>query len=247
MEKIKLRCQRNTSIKLESNLGVFFQGWLLSHLENEFVEELHQPILKPYTVSAKMGYGNVDFIVTLNNERAIQAISPMLLNDSLSAITLISSKQQVFHILEKQCETLTQKDLGEIFYRAKKKGDTYLLKFETPTSFKSKSEYIFQPDLRLIFQSLMKNYSYFFENTQSVNTDLLDELCKNTKIVSYDLKSHYYMIHQTRIPGFMGEIKIKCFGNETLKNYLAMLCSLAEYVGIGIKTSMGMGAVSYKK
>lgn len=34
-----------------------------------------------------------------------------------------------------------------------------------------------------------------------------------------------------------------CHGSQTLTNYVAVLLKFAEYSGVGVKTSMGMGAI----
>ena len=85
-----------------------------------------------------------------------------------------------------------------------------------------------------------------FEGTEHVDVELLEEICRQTKITGYRVSSSYYPVHNVRIPGFIGEVRFKCRGNQTLRNYVAMLLHFAEYAGVGIKTSMGMGAVSLK-
>jgi len=245
MKKIILRCEDSTN-KKDNKLGVYFQGWLLHQLPDEVATALHESIIKPYTVSVKQKNGMVEFIVTVLKDDLIREVDKVLLSDGLNTIGLTSSKQKEFMIKERVVKVLTEKDLSQMFYQvdAAKK---YALEFYSSTSFKAEGEYYFFPDLRLIYQSLMRKYNVIFENNNHVDQDLLNELVAKTKIVSYRVQSTYYPIHKSFIPGFTGTIKVSCFGNQTLANYLNMLLRFGSFAGVGIKTSMGMGAVEYQE
>ncbi len=241
MKKITIICEKQ--MKMDKQLATFFHGWLMRQLDENFVVELHQTGTNPYTLFTKETATTVEFIIALLNQQAAEKISSRLLHSELHSFNLTSSTQKEFKIIEKNISELDEKDLADIFYRPEIIGNTFQIKFLTPTSFKSEGEYTLLPDLRLLLQSLMKKYSFAFEGNERVDRELLQELCATTRIISHRLSSDYYQIHRSFIPAFKGEIRIRCKGNQTIVNYLAMLLRFAEYSGVGIKTSMGMGAV----
>ncbi|MEE0261222.1 MULTISPECIES: CRISPR-associated endoribonuclease Cas6 [Ligilactobacillus] len=161
-------------------------------------------------------------------------------------IKIINLNDKQFFIEKVETNTLSTAELATSFYKEDSTKEFEIF-FKTPTSFKSNGENIFLPNMHYIFQNLMSRYSEVFEGTPLVEKELLKEVCKNTKIVSYKVQSSYYPIHRVYIPGFIGKIKIRCTGAQTLANYIGMLLRFAEYSGIGVKTTMGMGAVKVRK
>lgn len=239
MKQIIITC--SVKQKPENNLAAFFHGWLLNQLSPNFVTQIHQSGLNPISICVKKYDKKIHFIISLLNQEASKETESLLLSENLKEIELKNSRQKYFTILAKSAKTLEEKDLANIFYR-NDVNNTFDIQFTSPTSFKSQGEYVFLPDLRLFFQSLMKKYSASFSASESIDTEMLEELIEHTKIVSYHLSSSYYKIHTSFVPGFIGRVRIRCKGNQTIANYLAMLLKFGEYSGVGIKTGMGMGA-----
>ena len=50
-----------------------------------------------------------------------------------------------------------------------------------------------------------------------------------------------------RIPAFIGKITMRVDGTETMRRFVRLLLEYSEYSGIGIKCSLGMGAVRLEK
>jgi len=244
VRKITLVCEKSVPI-FENKLSVHFQGWLMRQIDSQYADELHKSQLKPYTIHTTQNRGDLHFVITMLTEHSKDVISNVLLNNNFEQFSLDSSQQKTFIIKEKKVEEKSQRDLSNLFYQ-KESYYQFDITFESPTSFKSQGEYVFMPDVRLFFQSIMQKYNFIFEESTRIETDLLNELCEKTKIVNYRIESSYHPIHRTHIPGFKGTIKLSCDGNNTLLNYLSMLLSFADYSGVGIKTSMGMGALSTK-
>ncbi|KFN93305.1 CRISPR-associated endoribonuclease Cas6 [Tetragenococcus koreensis] len=244
MQQIKLNC--SSKEKIENNLGAYFHGWLMNQLEGSLVEELHSMETNPFAIYVEQVHDKVQFVLSLLNEKAIEIFSPILLSSSLTTINLEASRQKEFQIKNREIENLSEKDLADVFYRENSQKN-FDISFVTPAGFKSKGEYIFFPDLRLFYQSLMKKYNYAFTGSESVDVDMLEKLCENTQIVSYRIMSSYYKIHRSFVPGFKGTIRIRCRGNQTINSFLTSLIKFGEYSGVGIKTGMGMGALQLKE
>ena len=115
------------------------------------------------------------------------------------------------------------------------------IQFQTPTAFKRRGEYVFFPDLPLIYQSLMNKYDAASQKETVVNEEVLEQLVQYSKVVQYRLRSCHYSVHGAKIPAFMGEITIRVSGPQAMVNFINMLLHFGEYSGVGIKAAMGMG------
>ena len=76
-----------------------------------------------------------------------------------------------------------------------------------------------------------------------LDEDALEQLCENTQIVRYDLKSVNFSLEGVRIPAFIGKITIKINGTKTMADFANMLLEFGTYAGVGIKTALGMGFI----
>lgn len=241
MKKIILKSTK-TIKKYDNKLPLHFQGWLMDNIEPDLASKWHRNGLKPYSIYVSEGNNEVHFEINLFNSESIVPIEKILLNEELNELKFNSSFQEKYIIDDKELISIRKKDLSDIFYRSESNNE-FTIKFLSATSFKSNGEYLMFPDINLILKSLMRRYNYVFENSNEIDWDLFNELVSKTKIVSYRTFSSYHPIHKVYIPGFKGDIKIRCNGNQTIVNYLAMLIKFSNYSGIGIKNTMGMGSV----
>lgn len=120
------------------------------------------------------------------------------------------------------------------------------IKFFTPTSFKSDGAYEIFPDLRKILRSVMMNFDYFSEGTKLYDYETLEYLTECIKISQYQLQSTSFHLEQTRIPSFKGTLVLKIKGSHQIRQLIHLIFSYAELAGVGIKTSLGMGAIELK-
>ena len=118
----------------------------------------------------------------------------------------------------------------------------YDLEFITPTSFKSNGRYMIYPDLGMIYRSLMKKYSIVSEQNM-YDEDTLEQLVNYSNITRYRLQSTLFPLEGVVIPSFKGNISVRIHGSDTMSRYARLLLSFGEYSGVGIKSSIGMGAI----
>ena len=145
-------------------------------------------------------------------------------------------------IVRRNFETYAENELIKEFYEVP--ANRYLnLTFQTPTAFKSNGKYVFYPDIRMIYQSLMMKYTASSEEMSMIDEDTLEQLTQNSEIIRYHLRSISFPLEGVNIPGFVGSIRLKIKGTDTMARYARMLIKYGEYSGVGIKTAMGMGAI----
>lgn len=245
MRRIVLRCNKTTKF-FDKKLAVYFHGFLMGKVSPRFCEQIHETGANPFSLVVINGNDFLEFVVNLLNDESVEEFSTLLLNSGLSSFILESSEQKEFKILKKEIFDFQEKELVEIFYKDHEES-FFNIQIQSPIAFKSDGEYIFLPDIRLFFQSLMRKYSANFEGTEKIDLDLLDEIVRTIRLIDYRLGSERYFIHNSFIKGFRGQLVFKCLGNQTLRNYVNMLLQFGEFSGVGVKNSLGMGAIKLIK
>ena len=240
MKKIELIIKKDI-IDIDGRWGRYLQGWMMSNLDSDLAKQLHHERIRPYSLSVLTTKDNYILSFNFLNDELANILLPILVE--MNSIELNSKK---ISIESKKSYSLSLSDLATNFYKEDVPRE-FEIYFKTPTGFKSDEKNIFMPDVYYIFQNLMSRYGEITEGTPFVERELLSEICKSTNIVSYRIQSSYYPVHKSYIPGFIGKIKLRCSGSQTLVNYIGMLLNFAEYSGVGIKTTMGMGAVNVRK
>lgn len=232
---LKLKCTERLSYQMSS----LFHGALMEMLPKEYGEHLHHSQLHPYTQHLEMREKEWYWIVCCLEEMSVQyIIRDVLFN--LEFLEIRKRNLQV-HIVGKQYHEIRQKELLNHFYEMQGRRYTEL-HFLTPTAFKQRGRYIFYPDIRCIYQSLMNKYDAVAKEESMIDEEALTQLYENTQIIRYDLKSVYFYLEGVKIPAFIGKVTIKMAGTQTMANFAHLLFEFGTYAGIGIKTALGMGA-----
>lgn len=237
--RLKLETDGELNVYQSSNL----HGVIMEKVDTEYAEKLHGLKLNPYSQHIEKNEALV-WVITAYNKEAYENIITPFFSDDLSDFELTGRNVRV-HITDKELTVHPKKDLMNRFYN--EDSDRYIsVEFITPTSFKSNEQYQIFPNIELIYRSLMKKYSASGDMVMD-DTDTLDELVKSSRITKYNLRSCYFPLEKVRIPGFKGELTINVSGKQTLVNYARLLFEFGEYSGVGIKCSMGMGAMRIKE
>lgn len=238
--ELKLECSEPLSYQNAS----MFHGALMEMLQPEMADQLHRSQLHPYAQYLEKRNQDCYWVVSCFAQDTVkQIIQQKLLG--LNSI-VIKKRNLSVRIIGKQYLESSYEELLEHFYQ--NIGKRYItLRFLTPTAFKQRGKYLFYPDLRCIYQSLMNKYDTAAKGEGMRDEDTLEELCTNSEIVRYNLKSTAFCLEGVKIPSFIGTITIRLQGTQTMANFASMLFEFSEFSGIGIKTALGMGAVKIQK
>lgn len=232
-------------MKLESSgeinykMSSLFHGALMELIPEDYAEVLHQSRLHPYSQYIRLKDKNWYWIVNVLNQEAEEII----LNQTLSHLSEFYLKRNeiTVHITETEYQKKPFSELTEKFY--KEDANRFIsIQFLTPTAFKQNGQYIFYPDIRCIYQSLMNKYDSAMEENLMMDADTLEQLCQDSRLVRYDLKSIRFDLEGIRVPAFLGSMTIRLTGTQTMANFANVLFEFGTYSGIGIKTGIGMGA-----
>ena len=230
--------------KINISMGSVMHGVLMEMLPPNFARQLHEENLRPFSQCVffdKSKNKSVWRIGTLNFETYEQIILPLLERKSI----FVKQKDYKINLRDKKilldtsCENLADEifPTSEIPLRAD-------LQFLTPTSFKREGGYVIFPENFLIIQSLLQRWNTFSNKIKIEENNLAEKLSAFCKISRYNLHSKKFSLEQKYITGFSGKISISFVGNESVNKILGLLAKFAPFAGLGIKTALGMGAVS---
>lgn len=243
--QMELRSEDQESITV--NQSSLFQGALMELVDSDYTKILHLSGLKPYSqyVLYDKNQGiNRWIIQTLNQEAYENIIVPVKKNVG-SAITLNHNHKSYLVSAVKE-EKLDKAELVNGFY-TRDSEKRFCINFLTPTAFKKDGRYVFYPDIRCIFQSLMNKYDAADAEECWRNEETLDQLVSSCAISQYRLKSTNFCLEGIRIPAFVGSLTLKIYGSQTMANFADMMFRFGTYSGVGIKSAIGMGAIQLLK
>ena len=236
----RLKLQLDTTevnFQQSSNL----QGIIMENIDSRYAAFLHGNQLNPYSqYIVKQNGTSLWNILTVTKEAYEYVILPLAGLDEIE----IKKKSLNVKILKRGIQTYEEKEFLREFYEDKCPRFQEI-SFLTPTAFKREGKYVFFPDLRLIYGSLMRKYSEASDVMDMVDEDILQELTGRSEIIKYRLRTVQFPLEKVKITGFIGDICIRINGPETLARYVRMLLKFGEFSGIGIKTGIGMGAMQY--
>ena len=152
----------NSKNKYSSYIGSAMQGAMYELLDEEYVEVLHESKLHPYSQYVCREGENLVWTICTLNKNAYKEILEKV--NQISEIEL-KSKNDKMTLKQNEAETIEYENLIKEYYFGRNER-RITIEFLTTTSFKQRGNYIIYPDIRLIFQSLMKKYdvSSIFEN-----------------------------------------------------------------------------------
>ena len=141
--------------KSNYNISSLFQGVMMESIDRNYAEILHHNGLKPYSQHVEFGPKVIKWVINTLDKEAKEGIINPLLND-LESVTL-KHKDLTLKVIEKNVSIKSYDQLLNEKYFSDGSPNIEL-QFITPAAFKSQGEYVFYPDLRLIYQSLMNKF-----------------------------------------------------------------------------------------
>lgn len=144
--------------------------------------------------------------------------------------------------------TLQEELLSDIYCRhiidSQKPPNSIILRFHTPTAFRSGQSNFLFPLPRFVWLSL--NRAWTSVAPVDLGRDLHLWAEKEVRAARYDLKTNILHFDRYRQIGFTGlcEYHINTRDVDRLRSY-RLLADFSRYCGLGIKTTMGMGQTAF--
>ncbi len=223
-------------------MASLFHGVLMELIKDDadYADFLHGEGVHPYSQHLEKREDGWHWVISFLNDEAYKHIwrNKLASCDEFD----IRSKDIKVSITGSTVDKFSYEDLNDIF-KVEKPEHKFSISFLTPTSFKSSGQYVYFPDIRLIYQSIMNKYSKALDGESVYDEETLSEMVESTAIKTYNLRTYGFSMEGITIPAFLGTIGINIDGSDTMAAFAKMLFKFSEYSGIGIKASLGMGAV----
>lgn len=246
ISQIQLNLTTNADIKLGNYLAPLFQDVLMELIHTEYAQELHASGLHPYSQYVMKTQQGLRWVVSALDPCARSEMIGALADISLTELT-VRRKDAKFHISGRALEEHSYDELVNRYYLDEPCSAYITVEFLTPTAFKSNGGYVIFPTAQLILNSLVKKFDSCSPSSKVGDELLSDYIAQNTAIVEYSLRSTKFPMEGITIPSFIGSVKLKCGGSREFRSLVNMLLKFGEYSGVGIKNSMGMGAVKIRE
>ena len=245
LAKLQLELKTGNGDVIPYQKAVILQSILMGQIGGAYANKLHESRLHPYCQSVIQQNGKNIWEICTTNAEAYQGIL-LPLQDAGFRHFFMEDDQWEVDVVQKQMQQKTKSEFMDQYY-FKDAGRYLNIEFRTPAAFKSQGEYVFLPELRLLYQSLMMKYSASSDDEAAEDEDVLEQLIAYSRVSKYRLRSCIYSLHGVRIPAFLGQLSIRVSGPQAMVNFLHMLFRFGEYSGIGIKTAMGMGNIKLNR
>lgn len=241
LAKLEMIIKTKNGDRLNYNISSILHGIIMENISHEYAEKLHMQGYKPFSQSLVLNDEKALWTITTLNEEAKTNIIDELIKDSFGSFYM-KKKDATVTIESKKLEITSYNALMENYYFGNCSRYINII-FNTPCAFKSDGNYVFMPNTKFIFKSLIKKYDAFSKEFNIGVENVIEDFEKNIRIEHYNLKSTKFHLEGIKIPSFRGEITFKVNGPQTLVNLVTMLVRFGEYSNIGIKAAIGMGSL----
>lgn len=241
LSKIKMYIKTD-DFRISNHISSLLHGVLMSVIDSDYAQVLHMGGLNPFAMSLLKENDVWCWTVSAAGNEACEKIIRPLADEHFDSFVVTYKNNATVNIIKKELTTQKVADFaaqatdGEI-------PKTFTLRFLTPTAFKSNGRYVNFPDLSLIYKSLMQKKKLIFADALTDAEETLDSLVEHSRITSYKLQTTPFNLEGCRITGFVGTITVRIDGSDSLRGYAQMLFRTGSLLGVGIKGSIGMGAL----
>ncbi|GBR75889.1 CRISPR/Cas system-associated RAMP superfamily protein Cas6 [Candidatus Termititenax persephonae] len=224
--------------------GSLLHGILMEKLDTDYAEELHHNELQPFSQFLFRDYQKDCYVwrISTLTAEAKENIIQRLLVDNAPEIVLKHNNARINILGKRLANPLTYQTLTNQVL-AGESNRRIVLRFLTPTTFKSAGEFVVFPEVRLIYGSLFRKWNAFATAVSLNDTAAQEHLVRHTKIAGYKLRTVRYAMEGVFINAFLGEVCLYVNGPEALSQIADILFAFVRYTGLGAKTALGMGGI----
>lgn len=216
---------------------------LLAQVPDGFGAEVHRDGATPVSQYLALDRGIIRWTVSLLGAKAERELSEIL--EMLERLRL--EKDGVTLRVEHR-ERRTIADASELLALAARERGLHPIRFLTPTAFKSQGRYLNLPSTHLIVQNLVRKWNGCITECpiEDVDGQGVEALAAGLRLRSFHLRDRMYYLKGSSIPGFVGEITLENRLTGFQRQLADALLLFADYSGIGIKTTLGMGGLAHQ-
>lgn len=241
LNHIELHLQ--SELPFNYHMGSLFHGFLMERVSSDYGVFLHENQLKPFSQYFRMHRDpkQATWHVSAFDELAYeQLLQPLL---SLEQITLKYNGLTADVASVKKFKPITYEALMDQCLVTQKPKRVVKINFETLTAFRSDKKYILFPQMHMLFHNLASRWDAYSGPLKVYDREIIYELAESTEVIEYQLRTNRLQIGKGFVKGFIGEAVLKLDGPDSIVRLGNLLLHYANFAGIGIKTTLGMGGV----
>lgn len=113
----------------------------------------------------------------------------------------------------------------------------------SPLAFRRRGQYVIFPEAPLLIQSLVNRWDAVFPEYSMNDEDAMRALETGVMIRDFQLRTVRFALKGNKIPGCLGKLYLQSRLPEPLFEIWNLLLRFGTFSGVGIKTTLGMGAL----
>ncbi|NLV85528.1 MAG: CRISPR system precrRNA processing endoribonuclease RAMP protein Cas6 [Spirochaetales bacterium] len=234
------------TFSVNQSWGSLFHAAFQELIPLGYADQLHQSVLKPWSQHLESNnHRQVVWMVNALNHEFASVLEDALLTRLPISLQLRQKNAMVRLLEPSRLVRTSAKELADKHFLSDQVARKHKLVFTTATTFKSKGQHVLFPSTDLIMNSLLQRWDAFAEDLVVGDRDIRTYLGTHVTIREYRLSSSSFSVDSAWLKGFYGQLELKITGPDALARMAGMLLDYAKYSGLGVKTSLGMGGVSY--
>ena len=219
--------------------GSMLHGLLMESLPAPWPEELHLDEFRPFSqwVEVKSAEQFIWHIASLQDDLS-DSLENLFAEQKEYMLKYNSTKLVIEEIVR------THRSMAEYmksFFLADEACPGVFMTFRTPTTHKTMGQYAAFPSVELIAGYLRKKLCAIAPDFALADDEAFEQVLQHTRLQRYKLESARYQLEGTGVIGYAGRIELRFFGPDPLKRLAGALFAFANWTGVGIKTTLGMG------
>lgn len=233
--------------RLHQSMGSILHGALMEYACPNFAAAMHEAGVRPFSqyVYFDKSAGRAVWRIAALNDKAVAELGYALGRMPRS----LSLKQKGYVVQLGKPQLVKQQsyaDMVQHFFTMPRLPHKAEITFVTSASFKAYGAYKIYPDNTYVFRSLLARWNAFSGGIMLEEENLGQHLAEAVKVIGYNLSLQQYSVGGAPIDAFKGRYSLLLRGSQAQNRIAVLLLVYAEYVGIGIKTALGMGGVFVK-
>ena len=223
------------------NMAYALYGALCGCMEPGLADHLHAQEITPLRQHVRPGPEPRQCVWVLDLFREAQQLTSLLQSWEQIPLQCCASPPEVL-----QCTASPLLSVADLLAYCADWPDSSLaqISFEAPCTFKVDGKYAQFPSTELIAQSLFMRWNALMPECAMEDEDAFHMLVSGLTLRRYRLTSRDYWLKGQRIPGFVGSVQFSTRLSAPIMELWRLLVAFAPYCGIGVKTALGMGAVT---
>lgn len=239
----RYRFELLTEESVSSEKAYSIYGCLMELIPPEIADLLHEEGETPISqfVYTDRFSSKTFWQISLLGETIVPVLSTVL--DALQELELNTGSMRC-KLIEKNHQSAEEFILSARNTPVSRYATLYL---RSPMAFKQSGRYAVLPSEALILHSLVAKWNSVFPNYPMEDEDALQMLQSKIRISDLNLRSTRFALKEHKLPGITGSLTFDAPLPAPIMEVWNLLLHFAEYSGIGIKTTLGMGGVALGK